>query len=299
MLIATVVALAAWPSVEVFAQNKAKKPTTKAPIDSDKLTAHEFIGTLKITPGSDRMFTVEVEQDQLVPTGRGSRNSGRNYNRNNGNGRAPNMNRINSAINRMQQAMQRGQQAQGQLNSAGSSSARNQAQRNLSKAQSDLNRAEMEYQKALAQYLVEANAQANAAIVRAIRSAGTGVPSGFKIVKSITPIEFEAAETVKVRTMVLDEEFDEKGNPKKFTKAELAELKGKDKNLPGYESAIEKLQTGQVLRVTLATPAKKPVKKDDDKDVEPETGKNSKVKLIVVLKEPTTNAEAGKKGKGK
>jgi hypothetical protein len=295
MLIATVVALTAWPSVEVFAQNKAKKTTTKAPIDSDKLTAHEFIGTLKITPGSDRMFTVEVEQDQLVPTGRGNRN----FSRNNGNGRAPNMNRINSSMNRMQRAMSRGQQAQAQLNSAGSSSARNQAQRNLSKAQSDLNKAEMEYQKALAQYLVEANALANAAIVRAIRSAGTGIPSGFKIVKSITPIEFEAAETVKVRTMVLAEEFDEKGNPKKLTKAELAELKGKDKNLPGYESAIEKLQTGQILRVTLATPAKKPVKKDDDKDVEPETGKNSKVKLIVVLKEPTTTAEAGKKGKGK
>src|SRR5262245_40192923 len=50
-------------------------------------------------------------------------------------------------------------------------------------------------------------------------------------------VEFQMAEKAKVRTMLLPETFDSKGNPKKYTEKEKAELRGKDKGLPGFESS--------------------------------------------------------------
>jgi hypothetical protein len=115
-------------------------------------------------------------------------------------------------------------------------------------------------------------------------------------------IEFQAAENVKVRTMLLPNQFDEKGNPKKFTKEELAALKGKDKTSPGYESSLEQLENGQPVRLVLAAaPAKKPADdkekdKDKDKDDPVAADKRMQVKLIVVLGEATA---AGPAPKGK
>jgi len=296
ILLAAAVALTALPSAEVLAQKKAKAKQAKAPVDSDKLAGSEYAGTLKSTPGTDRMFTLDVEQDTLVATGNGSRVGTNNRPR-----RAPNPNRINQSINRIQQAMQRGQQAEYQLASAKNAGARNKAQQAINKAQNDVNKAQLEYQNALAQYIVQASAQANAAIVTAIRRAGTGIPSGYKLVKAVIPIEFQATETVKVRTLVLPDQFDEKGNPMKYTKAQLAELKGKDNTLPGYESSIDKLQAGQKLRVTLAAAAKpkKAADKDVDKDaaLDPEGEKKKQVKLVVILAESTGDTAAAKVGK--
>src|SRR5262245_21594449 len=51
------------PAPDAQAQKKpdGKKPLDK-PADAEKLTGGEFVGILKSTPGSDRMFTVEVEK---------------------------------------------------------------------------------------------------------------------------------------------------------------------------------------------------------------------------------------------
>jgi hypothetical protein len=142
----------------------------------------------------------------------------------------------------------------------------------------------------------------NAAVASAL-SSGT-IPAGYRVNVLKNTIEFQAMETVKVRTTVLPEQFDDKGNVKKFTKKELDELKGKDKNLPGYESSLEKLEAGQIVKVSLAQAKKAPAKgpdkndKDNDKDQDKDDGeKKMQVKLIVIQKEvPNTDNPRGKKG---
>jgi len=260
-----------------------KKADPKADvIDSAKLPAGDHVGILKTTPGSDRMFNLESEQDKIVPVG--GKNNG-NGNRNPGGNprppRAPNMNRVN-------QAQQQIQQAQAQLGSARNPQQAKTAQASMTKAQNN-------YQTAVLQVMAQSNAQQNFTMLAAIRKYNLSLPTGYKVSKVKSLVEFQGSETVKVRTMVLPEAFDEKGKPKKYTKDELAELKGKDTALPGYESSLEKLETGQKLRVVLAArkkPAAKPKDKDADPDVEEkdpkdkdETEKKMQVKMILILAE--------------
>jgi hypothetical protein len=73
----------------------------------------------------------------------------------------------------------------------------------------------------------------------------------FQVIPATQKVEFQAEENVKVRKKHLPEEFDEKGNIKHYTAAELVKLKGKDSELPGYESSAEDLKVGQVVQVTL------------------------------------------------
>jgi hypothetical protein len=297
LLMAFILSLPWLTATPALAQKKKAADPAKADIiDSGKLAACELVGTLETTPGSDRMFNLECEQDNLVPTGKG--NGKINPGGNPRPAKPPNMNRVNQAQQKIQQAMQHGQQAQARLASARNPQDAKKAQADLNKAQGELNKAQGDYQTAVIQVMVQANAQQNVMMVAAIRKYGIGVPTGYKITKVKSLVEFQASESVKVRTMVLPEEFDEKGKPKKYTKDELATLKGKDKNLPGYESSLDKLETGQKLRVVLAAVRKKPVAKakeadkDPDKDVEDKdpkdkdmTEKKMQVKLILILSE--------------
>lgn len=95
----------------------------------------------------------------------------------------------------------------------------------------------------------------------------------FQVINSTQKVDFQVDENVKVRMKDLPDQFDEKGNIKKYSGAELTALKGKDRNLPGYESAIESLQPGQIVQVRLS-PHKKPrpaaasSSKDDAKEAE-------------------------------
>ena len=79
----------------------------------------------------------------------------------------------------------------------------------------------------------------------------------FEVVNATQKVDFQMEESVKVRIKDLPEPFDEKGNIKKYTREELAALKGKDKDLPGYESALDKLKAGQMVLVKLS-PHKRP-----------------------------------------
>ncbi|HZY87395.1 MAG TPA: hypothetical protein VFE78_21340 [Gemmataceae bacterium] len=156
----------------------------------------------------------------------------------------------------------------------------------------------------------------------------------YNVVNRTQDIEFMAEESVKVRTMELPEQFDEKGNVKKYTKEELKQLKGKDTKLPGYESAFESLRAGQLVQVTLADhKAKKPttspgdakdkedkdakdkevkekpaldkaLEKDKEKDkpaldkaVDKDTEKHKQVRMVVILKEDGGPVPGGKRGK--
>jgi hypothetical protein len=136
----------------------------------------------------------------------------------------------------------------------------------------------------------------------------------FKTVTNKKDIDFRAAEEVKVRTLNPPVTFDEKGNVKKYTREELKELKGKDSNLPGYESSFDQLQAGQVLKVTLAR-TKEPAKsdkdkdadkdndndkdkdKDNDKDKDKSADKKSEVTLILIKSDGTTSSDTSKPAK--
>ena len=106
-------------------------------------------------------------------------------------------------------------------------------------------------------------------------------------------VEFQLTEKVKVRTMVLPEAFDDKGNPKKYTKKELSDLKGADKVSPGYESSVEKLGAGQTVQLTLAAVArpaaptgKKKEKEDDGDGLKDTVFKSKQVKMVVIITSP-------------
>jgi hypothetical protein len=193
-------ALVAVPIAEVHAQKKKgdDKPAAK-PVDSAKLKAGEYAGTLKSVPGNDRVFLVELESTSVVPTG-----------------------------------VQRGNR---------------------------------------------------------FRPATVKT----KTVTSKAEIEFQASEKVRVRTKALPEAFDEKGNIKKYTREELAALRGKDsRGLPGYESSLDRLSAGQKVSVVLAAaPAKK------DKDGGAVAEKKMQVKMIVILSESSGDAKPMGKGKKK
>jgi hypothetical protein len=261
------------------AQGKRKKAPkdTEAPLDSAKLAPGEFTGKLKTVPGTDRLFVVAAEFKSLKQTSKGR--PGRIVTPR---GASANVQQIIRLQNQIQQAQMQAARA----------------------------RTPQQYMQQL-QRAQQLQVQLNQALLRLQLSGGAGprlvgaVPPGYTIVTNTRDIEFQASEKVKVRTMVLEDEFDEKGNVKKRTKSELAALKGKDKSLPGYESSLEKLTPGQKVRVTLATfkkptkpGAKDKAKEDIDKDVQPEE-KKMQVKLIVILEEPKSDSAADRPGKRK
>lgn len=111
-------------------------------------------------------------------------------------------------------------------------------------------------------------------------------------------VELTAKDDVIVRTNRPREAFDEKGKIRKFTKAELKELKGDDPKLPGYKADYGDIAVEQVLQVTLVkkkgAAAPRPVakKKGKSKDEDPEAkvdllGDNlPQVSMIVILADP-------------
>jgi hypothetical protein len=141
----------------------------------------------------------------------------------------------------------------------------------------------------------------------------------FQVINATQKVDFQVEENVKVRIKHLPEQFDERGILKKYSGAELVALKGKDKNLPGYESALESLAPGQIVQVRLRTHKK--VRPDSassssakDNAKEAEKGKDAaadqeashehklQVGLILILKDSdslpsSTNATNGKNNK--
>ncbi|MGL4555283.1 MAG: hypothetical protein ACRC33_29300 [Gemmataceae bacterium] len=109
-------------------------------------------------------------------------------------------------------------------------------------------------------------------------------------------VEVDAIEDVVVRMASPKQDFDEKGRVKKYTKAELKELKGEGKH-PGYKAEFSDIQNEQIIRVTTVrkkgepAPKPAPVKKKKGKDDDapsPADGladKQPQVSLIEILRE--------------
>jgi len=130
-------------------------------------------------------------------------------------------------------------------------------------------------------------------------------PNPYQVVTTTQDVTVQAAPDADVRTLVLPEPFDEKGNIKtRYTREELKKLKGKKAHLPGYESSLEDLKVGQVVEVTLAPrKARKPAPNNKDLDKDPVEDAEKKVQagLIVITSEASAGEEraGGKKPAGR
>ncbi len=109
-------------------------------------------------------------------------------------------------------------------------------------------------------------------------------PSDLKLVTDTKVFDMKLTDTADVRYMNLPMVFDDDGKAKKYTDAELKELKGKKTKLPGYEGKRDDLKIGQTVTVTLVHIPPKP--KDSTKDtpdpkkddVKPDDAKKDDVK---------------------
>jgi hypothetical protein len=114
-------------------------------------------------------------------------------------------------------------------------------------------------------------------------------------------VEVEAIDDVVVRTASPKVDYDDKGRPKKLTRAERKELKGPDPKLPGYKAEFGDVAVDQVIKVQLvrkkgeaaAKPKPKPKpktkgKKGKDDEIGPADllGDNTpQVSMIIILGE--------------
>lgn len=242
--------------------NQNQKNQT-APTDSDNLPPGKYQGTLKTLPASDGTFSLDVAYTHWVPK-QGQGNLQQKYRNNN---------------QMMNLVRQQQQLAQAQQRIATARTPQQAAQ-----AMQHLNQVMMNFQRAMMQ--AQLNPQNNP----------------FQLKTDHKTIDFELADNVVVRTMILPEVFDEKGNIKQYTEEEKKALKGKNPNLPGYEAKIDDIKQGQTVTVTLShvTP-KKPAAKEGDKDADKDTTthKKNRVTMIVIEKDSTTNTNPGPGGKKK
>ena len=119
---------------------------------------------------------------------------------------------------------------------------------------------------------------------------------GYQMRQITKDVELWPADDMKVRTLVLPQDFDEKGRPRRYTSKELRELKGPDPKLPGYTADFDSLKPDQIVKIYLARKneaVKPPVrekprrKKDkDDDDREPRTTEDRpEIAMIVIVTE--------------
>jgi hypothetical protein len=108
-------------------------------------------------------------------------------------------------------------------------------------------------------------------------------------------IELDAPEEMKVRTMLLPVEFDDKGKPRRLTEKEKRELKGPDSSLPGYTADFDSLKPDETVEVYLAKPLSKSkttanrraqdVAEEKDKDADNAESTRLKIAMIVIRAE--------------
>jgi hypothetical protein len=98
------------------------------------------------------------------------------------------------------------------------------------------------------------------------------------------PVDLQAADEMKVRTLVLPPKYDDKGKITRYSNQELKEMRG-NSNLPGYAAEMDSLHTGQTVVVYLAKPKAppKPAAKKEKNDLEDD---KPIARAIVIMSEP-------------
>lgn len=253
-------------------KKKANAPEPAAAIDADKLAPGDFSGKLMTAPGSNGSFTLEMTYQhlELNPNYRLPAQGSHHHQLH------------NTLLNDQRHIAQLQQQVSRARNSQTAAHAMQQLQQAMLR---------MQLQMTLAQFRAQANQQ-------------QALANMFRVVNDKKTIEFHAGENMVVRNLNLPVEYNEKGVLKKFTPEEIKKLKGDKPNLIGYESKVEDLQVGQIVKVTLArkkAEAKKP--EDKDKDIpgaKVEDHKTQVTMLVIVKADSDLNTLSGdKKGKKK
>jgi hypothetical protein len=246
------------------------KPAQSTPkVDADVLPPGHFVGTIANAPNSDRMFTLKITYPEvrLKPGGR-----------------MPNLSHAHSQyMNNQYRQMMNLQRQEGRME--------HHRVHNMMQMQQMYMQMKMTQQRTLARLQQQQLRQELNLLQQEIRA----IQNMYQVVPVTREIDFQADANVKVRTKVLPEQFDDKGNIRRYTSEELSALKGKDKNLIGYESSVEALQPGEVVLVLLhshkkshsaglATPNSKK-DKADDKEADSSIEHKMQVTMIVILKD--------------
>jgi hypothetical protein len=165
-----------------------------------------------------------------------------------------------------------------------------QIQVNLARAQGDLQRA------------TNVNARNDAArrVQQHTNEINQHLPKLYKI--EWKDAEVAALDDVKIRLTNPPVKFNEKGDIVKPTKQELEEMKGPDKNLPGYTGEASDLKTDRMVTVTLVVlkeiPAEIKKKKPDELTPDEKAMLQPKASVILVI-EPQQGGPGGVPGPGK
>jgi hypothetical protein len=137
----------------------------------------------------------------------------------------------------------------------------------------------------------------------------------FKVVTDYKDVDLHAVSDVVVRYLQPPVVYNDKGEMKKYTTAELKEMKGDDPKAEGYEAKSSDLLVGQIVKVTLKVhkdpdagatagssaankpTAEKPAADEPKKDKpKPAEMKTEVVKIVIVVaKDTTPPADAKKK----
>jgi hypothetical protein len=101
-----------------------------------------------------------------------------------------------------------------------------------------------------------------------------------------SPMEFIADDKMKIRTMLVPLEYDDKGKPRRLTTKEIKERKGDDPTLPGFDADFDSLRQGQWVEVHIEKqplPKGKPAKDADLGDGKDK--KRYKALMVVIVAE--------------
>jgi hypothetical protein len=251
------------------------KPATRLPnVDASVLPAGQFTGTLVSPPDSNRMFTLtitypEVRQKAGVKT--------------------PNLQTAQGqSLLRQYQQMMNLQQQIGRRNAQ-------QALLNMMQMHQRCTQLQMTSQRSM-QATTRLQQQQLQRELRLLQQEIKAIQSLYQVVQVKRDFDFQAEEKIKVRLKNPPEQFDEKGFVKKYSPAELSELKGKDKSLIGYESSGEALKPGQTVLVNLRahkpaksttapTPAAKKDKDAEKKETDSAVAHKMQATMIVILQD--------------
>ena len=130
----------------------------------------------------------------------------------------------------------------------------------------------------------------------AVRRAGGIRPPTLRIENIRRQFVLEVSDDVAVRVLQLPLQFDEMGQPRKYTAEEIRQMRGVNHRLPGYKSDYDSLKAGQIVRVSFR-PVQAPARsadKGEDKDAKKKADNTPRVRMIVVLSD-SDSATAGRK----
>ena len=138
---------------------------------------------------------------------------------------------------------------------------------------------------------VELNPQALQQLQQARMQKGRVPPSVNLYRAKMEDVEFLLKDDVKIRQMMPPESFDEKGNKKRLTVKELAEMKGPEKNLPGFPADRTDLNANTVVQVTFSSKVQKPVAKTGNSGLagiaaakdDPETAREKRPRVSMII----------------